>query len=353
MRAAVFVAPRTFDVRDVPDLEIGPGEVLVRNTVSGICGSDIHLYSDSLPDFTPRILGKVLGHELCGEVVAVAPNVTNVKPGDRVAVEPLLKCGRCSFCLAGDYHLCPELQHVGIGWSGGFGEYAKAPAENVYPLPDHVSYEDASLLDVLAVGIHAVHRLHIHPGSSVLVFGGGAIGVATAQAAKWAGASLVAIATRSQLARELALASGIDVAIDSTREDVAEHMRALTDGRGPDVAFDAVGGHQRYVQQGIDTVRRGGKVGVLGVFPRQPVELTADYLIKEVDLVACFSYARWGAVSEFQIALDGLASGAFNGRQYISRRFPLDEIAQAFEVAEHKNGQDAIKVSIVFPRTNS
>jgi 2-desacetyl-2-hydroxyethyl bacteriochlorophyllide A dehydrogenase len=348
MRAAVFVAPRTLEVRDVPDLTLGPGEVLIRNQVSGICGSDIHLYENRIPEFTPRILGKVLGHELCGDVVEVAPDVTNVNVGDRVAVEPLLKCGRCPFCLSGDYHLCPELQHVGIGWSGGFGEYAKAPAENVYLLPDRVSYEDASLLDVLAVGIHAIHVLGIHAGSSVLVFGGGAIGLATAQAAKWAGASTVAIATRSKLARDLAASSGIDLAIDTSREDVGERLREVTHGLGPDVAFDAVGGARRYVQQGIDVVRRGGKVGVLGGFPPQPVELGGDFLIKEVPIVPCYSYGRWGALSEFQIALDGLASGEFQGRQYISRRFPLEEISHAFEVAQHKDGQDAIKVSIVY-----
>ena len=348
MRAAVLVAPRVFEVREVPDLVLGPGEVLVRNQRSGICGSDIHLYSDSLPAFTPRLLGKVMGHELCGEVVAVAPDVTSVAAGDRVAIEPLLTCGHCIDCQMGDYHLCPELQHIGIGWSGGFGEYAKAPLANVYPLPDHVSYEDASLLDVLAVGIHAIHRLDIHPGSTVLVFGGGAIGLATAQAAKWAGASLVAIATRSRLARELAEAAGIDAAIDTSREDVAERLKELTRGRGPDVVFDAVGGTQRYVQRGIDLVRRGGKIGVLGVFPSQPVELTADYLIKEVDLIAVFSYAKWGGVPEFQIALDGLAEGRFFGHQFISQRFPLDEIAHAFAVAEHKDGKDAVKFSIVF-----
>jgi 2-desacetyl-2-hydroxyethyl bacteriochlorophyllide A dehydrogenase len=348
MRAAVLVAPRTLEVRDVPDPTLGPGEVLVRNQVSGICGSDVHLYSNSMPEFTPRVLGKVLGHELCGEAVAVAPDVTRVKPGDRVAIEPLLKCGRCQYCVAGDYHLCPELHHIGIGWSGGFGEYAKAPVDNVYPLPDHVTYEDASLLDCLAVGIHAIHRLGIHTGSSVLVFGGGAIGLATAQAAKWAGASMVAIATRSRLAREVAQDAGIDLAIDSSQEDVAALVREATGGRGPDVAFDAVGGQQRYVQQGIDVVRRGGKVGVLGVFPQQRVTLTPEYLIKEVDVVSSFSYARWGPVSEFQIALDGLAAGKFFGRQYISRRFPLDDIQTAFAAAEHRDGHDAIKVSIVF-----
>jgi 2-desacetyl-2-hydroxyethyl bacteriochlorophyllide A dehydrogenase len=347
MRAAVLVAPGKLEVRDVPDLELGPGEVLVKNTVSGICGSDLHLYSGSLPQIMPRILGKVLGHELCGEIVAVAPDVTRVKVGDRVAIEPLLACDRCVDCQVGDYHLCPELQHIGIGWSGGFGQYAKAPEKNVFPLPDHVSYEDASLLDCLAVGIHAINVTGIHTGSTVLVFGGGTIGIATAQAAKWAGASLVAIATRSKLGREFALATGIDVAIDSTQEDVGARMRELTNGRGPDVVFDAVGGAQQYVQQGIDIVRRGGTIGVLGVFPEQPVTLTPAYLINELAIVACFSYAKWGGVPEFQIALDGLAAGKFAGRGYITQRFPLDEIAHAFEVAEHKHGHDAIKVSIV------
>lgn len=348
MRAAVLVAPRKLVVQEVPDLVLGPGEVLLKNQVSGICGSDLHLYSDSLPEITPRILGKVLGHELCGEIVAVAPDVTRVKPGDRVAVEPLLTCGRCPDCLVGEYQLCPEMQHIGIGWSGGFGEYAKAPQANVYPLPDHVSYEDASLLDCLAVGVHAINRVPIHPGSTVLVFGGGAIGLATAQAAKWAGASLVALATRSKLAHEIARAGGIDVTIDSASEDTGERVKEITNGRGVDVAFDAVGGTRHYVQQGITMVRRGGKVGVLGVFPQQPVRLDLEFLAKEADIIPCFSYGKWGGVAEFQIALDGLASGKFFGRQYISRRFPLDEIAHAFQVAEHVDGQDAVKVSIVF-----
>lgn len=348
MRAAVLVAPGRLEVQEVPELEIGPGEVLVKNTVSGICGSDIHLYSGVLPDIMPRILGKVMGHELCGEIVAVGEGVSNVKVGDRVAVEPLLACDHCIDCQVGDYHLCPQLQHIGIGWPGGFGQYSKAPAKNVFLLPDHVSFEDASLLDCLAVGVHAVNITGIHMGSTVLVFGGGTIGIATAQAAKMAGASLVAIATRSKLGREFALSTGIDVAIDTTSEDVNARMRALTNGRGPDVVFDAVGSARtQYVQQGIDIVRRGGKIGVLGVFPEQPVTLTPPFLINEVAIVACFSYAKWGGIAEFQIALDGLADGKLAGRGYISQTYPLDDIMAAFHAAEHKSGQDAIKVSIV------
>lgn len=347
MRAAVLVAPRTFDVRDVSDPILNAGEVLIRNRVAGICGSDIHLYSDRLPQVTPRLIGKVMGHELCGDIVAVAPDVTSVQPRDRVAVEPLVTCRRCPLCLSGDYHLCPELQHIGMAWSGGFGQYAKAPATNVYRLPDHVTYEDASLLDGLAVGVHAIHRTQVHAGSRVLVMGGGTIGLATAQAAKWAGASMVAVATRSGLARELALEMGIDAAIDTTADDLGARMEELTGGRGPDIVFDAVGGSQRYVQRGIDLVRRGGKIGVIGVFPEQRVDLTRDYLRKEVDLIACFSYATWDGATEFQIALDGLAAGRLSGHQYITERFPLDEIAHAFEVAEHLSGRDAIKVSIV------
>ncbi len=348
MRAAVLVAPRTFHVRDVPDPVLNAGEVLIRNRVAGICGSDIHLYSDRLPQVTPRLIGKVMGHELCGDVIAVAPDVTSVAPGDRVAVEPLVTCRHCAWCMSGDYHLCPDLQHIGMAWSGGFGEYAKAPAANVYRLPDHVSYEDASLLDGLAVGLHAIHRTGVHAGSRVLVMGGGTIGLATAQAAKWAGASLAVVATRSGLARELALEMGIDAVIDSTGDDLGERVDELTGGRGPDIVFDAVGGDQRYVQRGIDLVRRGGKIGVIGVFPEQRVDLTRDYLRKEIDLIACFSYATWNGVPEFQIALDGLASGRLSGRQYITERFPLDEIGHAFEVAEHLSGRDAIKVSIVY-----
>lgn len=348
MRAAVFVEPRVFEVREVPEPVLGPGEVLVRNAIAGICGSDVHIVAGSVPQVLPRVAGKVLGHELCGRVVEVAPDVTKVKPGDRVAIEPLVTCRQCVMCRTGKYHLCPDLQHIGMTWSGGFGEFAKAPAANVYLLPDIVSDEDASLLDGLAVGIHAVHRTGIHPGSTVLVFGGGAIGLATAHAAKWAGASLVVLATRSGTARRLALNSGVDVTIDSSIEDVDGRVRELTDGVGVDVAFDAVGGTKRYVQRAIDQVGPGGKVGVMAVFPEQRVDLGRSYIRKEVDLIACFSYAMWGNDSEFQLAIDGLANGTLYGSPYITHRFPLDEISHAFDVAAHKDGQDAIKVSIVY-----
>lgn len=348
MRAAVFVEPRVFEVREVPEPVLGPGEVLVRTTIAGICGSDVHIVAGSVPQVLPRIMGKVLGHELCGHVVAVAPEVTKVKVGDRVAIEPLVTCRACVACRTGKYHLCPDLQHIGMTWSGGFGEYAKAPEANVYLMPESVSDEDASLLDGLAVGIHAVHRTGVRPGSSVLVFGGGAIGLATAHAAKWAGASLVALATRSRAARELANATGIDVTIDSAREDIDERVREITDGTGVDVAFDAAGGTKRYVQRAIDQVGPGGKVGVMAVFPEQRVDLGRSYIRKEVDLIACFSYAMWGNDSEFQLAIDGLAAGKLVGSPYITHRFALDEISHAFEVAAHKDGQDAIKVSIVY-----
>lgn len=347
MRAAVFVAANQLQVRDLPVPEPGPGEVLVRNAIAGICGSDVHIVAGSVPVVLPRITGKVLGHELCGEVVAVGPGVATVQVGDRVAIEPLVTCRACLMCRTGRYHLCPHLQHIGMAWSGGFGEYATAPVQNVYKLPDSISYEDASLLDCLAVGLHAVHRTAIGPGQSVLVFGGGAIGLATAHAAKWAGASLVALATRSATARRLAEETGVDVTIDSSREDIAERIAALTEGFGPDVVFDAVGGTKQYVQRGIELVRPGGKVGVMSVFPAQQVELDRAYIRKEADLIACFSYAMWGNVSEFQLAIAGLASGKLVGSPYITHRFPLEEINHAFAVAAHKDGQDAIKVSIV------
>ncbi len=348
MRAAVFVEPRLLEVREVPAPEPAAGEVLIKTAIAGICGSDIHIVAGSVPQVLPRIAGKVLGHELVGEVVEVGDGVTHVAAGDRVAIEPLVTCGQCVMCRRGLYHLCPELAHIGMAWSGGFGEYAKAPARNVYRLPDSVSYEDASLLDCLAVGLHAVHRTDVRPGQAVLVFGGGAIGLATAHAAKWAGAALVVLATRSATARRLAEETGVDVTIDSSQDDVEARIMELTGGFGADVVFDAVGGTKNYVQKGIACVRPAGKVGVMSVFPAQPVSLDRTYIRKEPDLIACFSYANWGNVSEFQLAIDGLAGGQLVGAPYITHRFGLDDIVEAFATAEHVTGQDAIKVSIVY-----
>jgi L-iditol 2-dehydrogenase len=342
----VLVEPGRLEVREVPEPRLGPGEVLVRNRVAGVCGSDIHIYANKLPQFTAQVLGKVLGHELCGEVAAVASDVTRVKPGDRVGVEPLMGCQHCVDCTVGNYHLCPELKHVGIAWSGGFGEYAKAPAENVYVLPPSVSYEDASLLDCLAVGLHAVHRAGIHPGSRVLVLGGGAIGLATAHCAKWAGAALVALATRSSRARQVARETGIDVGIDTAAEDLAGRVGQLTGGRGMDVVFEAVGGNQPTVQKALPLTRPGGKIGIIGAFTAPQALDLMELLRKEIDLVSCWSYAKWDGTPEFQLSLEGLAAGKLFGEPYITHRFALDEIGPAFHAAENKAASDAVKVSI-------
>lgn len=150
------------------------------------------------------------------------------------------------------------------------------------------------------------------------------------------------------MAQQLAMSAGTDAAVDTTEADLDEAIRDLTGGAGPDTVFDAVGGDKRYVQRGIEVVLRGGRVGVVGVFPEQRVDRTRNYLRKEVDLVACFSCATWGGVSEFGLALDGLASGELVDTPCITQRFLLKEIDVAFAAAEHHHGQDAIKISIVY-----
>ena len=164
MKAALFYGGPDIRVETVPDPVPGPGEVLVRVRAAGVCGSDLHRYRNK---DDRRAEPSMTGHELAGEVAAVGPGVTGLTAGQRVGVEPrhLVSCGHCRWCLRGDTELCPEVgmengKHMG---STGFAEYSLEPAHNCYPLPDTLPFDEAAILDVYAVAVHALHRVPVEP----------------------------------------------------------------------------------------------------------------------------------------------------------------------------------------------
>src|SRR5213593_3403430 len=179
MQSVQLVAPRQVELREMPDPpDPGPGEVTVRVRAVGICGSDMHYYLEGGCAGYPAMYPSVLGHEPAGEVAAVGPGVENLMPGARVAIEPAITCGRCEFCRAGRHNLCENVIFMGgLQAPGLLREWATIPAGNAVPIPNSVSYPAATVVEPLAVILHALELTRLEPGETVAVMGAGPIGL--------------------------------------------------------------------------------------------------------------------------------------------------------------------------------
>jgi threonine dehydrogenase-like Zn-dependent dehydrogenase len=291
------------------------------------------------------------GHELAGEVAALGPGVQGLDVGQRVGVEPrhLVGCGRCRWCRRGDYQLCPALGKVGgqAVRSTGFAEHSLESADKCYPLPDDMPIEEAAILDVYAVAVHALHRVPVCPVDTVVVLGVGAIGLAVAQVARAAGAGRVIVVGTRDAPLEMARQLGCDEGINASVGDAAERVQALTQGVGAEVVFEAVGGRATTLPLAIEVAARGGVVGIIGSYVEPQTLDPAACLRKEISLRWVWSYGTWQGVPEFRIALDMMASAKINATPLITHRFPLDRIAEAFAAADDKRASGAIKVLVI------
>jgi L-iditol 2-dehydrogenase len=335
MRAAVLEAPGRMTVKDVPLPEPDAGWVRVRTRAAGICGSDLHIYTGNHPWLAPGspmeeyVLGNIYGHEVAGVVDKVADDVTSVSEGDRVAVDAIVPCLDCPFCRAGLFQVCPNLAHYGFQYSGGFAEYLLVPAANAVPLPDDLTYEDGALLDPLVVGVHAVHRADVSLADHVLVLGAGAIGLAAAAAANRAGARSTTVVARHPLHRTLAEAAGAQHVVESAA-DVEALRESLTQGHGWDVVIEAVGYRADAMAQAVRFVRRRGRITFTGVY-EAPVALDfGELLMKEVSIVASHAFGRWGIAHELELAVELMQQGVFRADRFVTQRFPLERINEAF-----------------------
>lgn len=345
MKAAVLYGKEDIRLEDVPDLVLDDYlNVLVKVKAAGICGTDIHFYEWLYPDRVPKFA--VLGHEFAGEVVAVGPGVTNVKVGDRVAVEPLNGCGKCVYCRSGDYHLCKDLKQSGKHYSGGFAEYTKVNCDKCVKIPENVSYRQAALLDCYAVGVHALKRIPIAISDTVVVYGAGPMGLCTAQIVKAAGARKVILIDVVQEILEIAKTAGIEHVINSMTEDPVAKVMELTGGVGADIVFDSVGGRAPTMDLQIQMLRPHGKLGMIGVRQDTTFNMAKPHF-KEIDIVFIFSYALWNYQTEFSMAMDLLKKGAILADPLVTHTFPLTAINEAFETAKDKGKSHAIKVMII------
>ncbi len=337
MRAAVVTGPRSFAIRELEAPAPGPGEAVVRVRACGICGSDLHFYRG---DF-PAMPDLVMGHEIAGEVAAVGEGVSNVRPGDRVAVEPLIVCGRCAYCRSGSYQLCPERKLLGTFAPGGFADYVRIPAAMLYRLPDGVPFELGALVEPVAVAVHGLRLVRFEGGERVLILGGGTIGLVSAATAFALGAADVTVTARHEHQRRAAEVLGAR-ALDAND---ASAVSAFAGTAPPDVVVETVGGRADTLNQAVQLVRAGGRVSLLGLFTG-PVSLNATlFLLKEALVVGSITYGRPGLHSDFEVAVDIVRRMRDRLARLITHRVPLERIGEGFATAADKT-TGSIKVTV-------
>jgi len=338
MRAAACREPGKVFVQDAPVPEPGPGEVLLRVSRCGICGSDLHWFHGGIP--IPSVCP---GHEISAVVADVGVGVATVKPGDRVAVEGIRVCGTCSYCRSSDYQRCRMNAMIGMTVPGGFAEYLVTTPRHTFAIPAGVDDETAQLTEPLAVSVHALRLAGLEMGQRVLVLGAGTIGLTAIIAAKAGGAGEIVATARRPQQKAAALALGASRVFDPTAS--GELMSWCFDNP-VDVVVETVGDAASSLGDAVACVRPGGTVAILGVFMQQPQLNALFVMMKEVRLVGSLCYGAAGSRADFEIALDILARDgeAIRGNM-ITHRFPLEQIAEGFQAANDK-ASGSIKVSI-------
>ncbi|MDX1384259.1 MAG: alcohol dehydrogenase catalytic domain-containing protein [Thermoanaerobaculia bacterium] len=343
MRAGVYRGRHRVELEELPLPQPAPGEVRIRVEACGVCGSDLHVYHAPPREVAP---GMTLGHELVGAVDAVGEAVEGWAVGDRVAVEPLLSCGRCGRCRAGRETECLETGLIGMHAPGGFADYVVAPAQRLFRLPPGLAPELAALTEPLAVALHALDRGGLEPGEDFLVLGGGAVGLLVVAAARLRGAGRITVTARYPHQARLAAELGADEVVAPEAVTSAVRLDSLA-AAPPPLVVETVGGAAPTLDAAAAAVAAGGRVAVLGVF-FEPVALDALLLLrKEASLVWSRCYARRpGRTPDFAAAIELLAAQPELFARLLSHRFALDEVGAAFAVAADKTAE-AVKVTVV------
>lgn len=327
MKAARWHGRNDIRIEEVPDPGApGPGEVILRVAYCGICGTDLEEYRAG-PLFIPverphpltgRQAPLILGHEFAGEVVAVGPGVTDLRPGDRVAPDVLITCGRCYWCQRHQVTLCEQMAALGLSGDGGLAEYCRAPATMCVKLPPTLRLDHAALAEPLAVAVRAVRKSRLQVGETAAVFGGGTIGLLCLQVARAAGASAVVVVEPHPGRRRLAEDLGARAVLDPAADPVAA-LRTLFGGIGPDVVIEASGAVTA-APLAIESARKGGRVVLVGL----PVGPTAfnffAVVTTEKEIIGSLSHVY---DEDFRTAVHLLAEGRVVVEPLISARIPL------------------------------
>ena len=332
MRAAVLQEFGQLTVQQVPVPAPGPGEVLVRVRACGICGTDLKIVKGAYQGSWPPALPFIIGHEWSGEVAALGPDTgrSGLRPGMRVVAENHTGCAGCPMCRAGRYNLCERVREPGFRLyghtaPGALAEYAVRPAVALHRVPDEVSEVAAALVNQGALTVHAARRAGLGPGDRVAVFGPGLLGLLMVQVARAAGATEVIMVGRGP---RLAVAGelGSTSLVDYEQGDPVAAVRAAAGGRGVDHVLDC-SGNPAVLAQAVRAVRRGGTVALLGLAGGVAAQLPVDAVtLDELNVLGVRS-----SPNAYPAMISLLASGAIRTEPLTTDRYPLADVAAAFD----------------------
>ncbi|XP_022104671.1 sorbitol dehydrogenase-like isoform X2 [Acanthaster planci] len=329
-------------LEDTPVPQPGPDEVQIRVHSVGICGSDVHYLVDGKIGRFVVNSPMILGHESSGIVSALGEGVTNLKVGDRVAIEPGVPCRMCSYCKEGRYNLCPDIVFCATPpVDGSLRRFYCHAADFCYRLPDHVTLDEGALLEPLAVGVYSCQRGGVKLGSNVLVLGSGPIGLMCLLSAKAMGAAQIIVTDLDQGRLDMAVMLGAHHAlrVDTRDGEKMAHRVEEALGRKPDISIECSGAEPS-VQTGIYATKSGGVVVLVGR-GRYSLDLPlVNAAVREVDIKGVFRY-----VNCYPLALEMIASGKVDAKPLITHHFPLEKTLEAFETSRTGAG-GAIKVMI-------
>ncbi len=312
---------------DIP--KPGPGEVLIKVLATTICGTDLHIYEWNEWAQSRIKPPQIMGHEVAGEVVEVGPGVDDLHVGDYISAETHIVCGKCYQCRTGNYHVCQNTKIFGVDMDGVFAEYAIVPAQNAWKNPKGMPPEYASLQEPLGNAVDTVLAGPI-AGKSTLITGAGPLGLLGIAVAKASGAYPVIVSEPSEFRRKLAEQVGADYIINPFEEDVVKEVRDITDGNGVDV-FLEFSGAPKALEQGLQAVTPGGRVSLLGLFPR---DVTIDFnnliIFKALEvhgITGRHLWNTWYTVSRL------IQSGRLNLEPVLTHRYKgFDRFEEAFEL---------------------
>ncbi|UCC67344.1 MAG: galactitol-1-phosphate 5-dehydrogenase [Armatimonadota bacterium] len=327
MRALILEEYGRLVYGNVPDPPVGPHDALVQVKACGICGSDVHGVDGSTGRRRPPI---VMGHEASGVIAQVGAEVAEWKTGDRVTFDSTISCGKCHFCRRGQVNLCDSRSVLGVSCDeyrrdGAFAEYVAVPERILYRIPDELSFEHAAMVEPLSVAFHAVGRIPISVNDTAVVVGAGMIGLLALQVLRAAGCGTIIAVDLEEDRLDLARGLGADVGLRADACNVVEEVRRRSDGRGADLAFEAVGMPQT-METAVQCLRKGGSLALVGnLSPTVQLPLQA-VVARELSL-----YGSYAARGEYPACLDMIARGAVKLEPLISAAAPLSEGAAWFE----------------------
>jgi L-iditol 2-dehydrogenase len=336
MQRALLSAIEQLEIERVEGRAPSVGELRVAVDACGVCGSDLHMYLGEHPVLRPPL---VMGHEFVGRVADVGAGVLTWRPGDRVVGMAGRGCGTCLACRDGHYNWCEQLQVIGGHVPGALAEEIVLPADQFVAVSDAIPEDQATLIEVGAVGMHTINRYGSVAGRACLVLGAGPVGLVVTRLLHALGAGPIVVTDVSATRRGLAERCGADLVVDPTAEGAEEQIRGCV-GRGADVAFDCAG-REATLQQALRLTRRGAAIVLTAIFPEFCQIPMAQLQRAERTLIGVQMYHR----SDFETVIGLLERGQLDLSGIVTHEFPLAQVAEAFALL-HSRDAPAGKVLI-------